>query len=62
MEFLDVKRFCAIYYGLGDDDEPTKAQRNSVARMCRNGTIPALRIGKRWFVVMDEILKGVGNA
>ena len=50
-----VKRFARWKY---ECDEPTKGQLNSVERMCRNGTLPARKIGREWRVDVHAILEG----
>lgn len=47
---MTLDGYCRIRYGLRDDEAPTKAQRNTVSRMCRQGTLPAFKSGKRWFI------------
>ena len=45
---MDTTQFCRWKY---DVDEPTQAQRNSVTRMCVDGTIRnAEKIGKSWHI------------
>lgn len=51
-----VKRFAKWKY---ETDEPTKAQINTVIRMCRNGVIPAGKVGKEWRIDTAEIVRGV---
>ena len=51
-----VKRFAKWKY---ETDEPTKAQINTVIRMCRNGVIPAGKVGKEWRIDTAEIMRGV---
>lgn len=50
MKVMTVDQYCAIRYGLADGQKPTKAQRNTVATMCRNGTVEAFKSGKRWII------------
>lgn len=54
-ELMTVKKFCRTYYEIGDSEEPTKTQQNAVARMCRDGSIPAQKLGKKWFVKVGEL-------
>ena len=53
-----VKRFAKWKY---ETDEPTKSQINTVIRMCRDGVLPAAKVGKQWRIDTAEILKGVRN-
>lgn len=49
---LSVKAFSRIYYQdkLEDGQEPTKAMQNTVTQMCRDGVLPARKLGKKWFI------------
>lgn len=40
-----------------------KASRDHVTQMCRDGTLPAVQLGRFWFIDTKEILKrkGAGN-
>ena len=57
-DLWSVIRFCKWKY---DTEEPTKAQRNSVMKMCRNGVLPAVKVGREWRIDTAEILRGVRN-
>lgn len=57
-DLWSVKRFAKWKY---ETEEPTKAQLNSVARMCQRGTLPAGKVGSEWRIDTAEILKGVRN-
>ena len=46
---VNVDTYCDIRYGLRGSP-PTKAQRNTVSAMCRNGTLEASKSGKRWII------------
>lgn len=47
---MGVTEYARTYYSLGDAT-PTKAQENSVRRMCQDGRIKnAKKMGKRWFI------------
>lgn len=50
-----VKRFAAWKYGT---DEPTKSNVNQVYRMCKEGNLPALKLGKQWRIDVRKILEG----
>ena len=53
-----VKRFCRWKY---ETEEPTKAQVNVVARMCKDGTLPAVKVGREWRIDTAEIMRGARN-
>ena len=57
---LTVDGYCRIRYRgkLGADGNPTKAQLNTVADMCRKGILPAFKAGKVWLIDMEELKKG----
>lgn len=57
-----IRRFCKWRYELPDGAEPTKGQLNSVTRMCREGTLPAVKVGKQWRIDTGKIIEGVKNA
>ena len=50
---VNVDAYCEIRYGLAGV-EPTKAQRNTVSKMCRDGTLDAFKSGKRWLIRLEE--------
>jgi len=56
-DLWDVKRFCRWKYGL--DGEPSKSQKNTVSQMCRDGTLPAVKVGAKWRIDTSQILKEV---
>lgn len=59
MDYLwDLDRFGLWYYGR----EPTKSQRKELTRKCRDGVVPAVKVGTQWFVDTMEILEGVEHA
>ena len=49
-----VKRFARWKY---ETDEPTKAQINVVGRQCKDGTLPARKVGKQWRIDVAKILE-----
>lgn len=53
-----VKRFACWKY---ETDEPTKAQENAVTSMCREGILPAAKVGREWRIDTAEIVRGVRN-
>ena len=57
-----VRRFARWKYELGPDEEPSKPQMNSVERMCKEGTLPAVKVGREWRIDTAEILRGVRHA
>lgn len=58
-DLWSVKRFCRWCY---ECDEPTAGQVVSVQRMCRDGTLPAVKVGRAWRIDTTEIMKGVEDA
>lgn len=46
---MTLDQYCQMRYGLGDK-RPTKAQRNTVSQMCRDGRVKAFKSGRRWLV------------
>ena len=50
--WITVEEFCRLYYRdrLAECDKPTKSMRDSVSRMCRNGTVDSRKVGGKWFV------------
>ena len=52
-----VERFCRWKYGLADGEKPTHSMFNSVERMCKNGILPAAKVGMCWRIDTTEILK-----
>lgn len=50
-----MKRFCRWYYELEGGEEPTKSQVNAVSKMCRDGTLPAFKVGRKWFIDMEKL-------
>ena len=53
-----VEKFARWKY---DTDAPTKAQRNMVTRMCQQGRLPAVKVGREWRIDVRKILEGVGR-
>lgn len=63
MDYLwTIKRFCRWRYELPDGAEPTKGQINTVSKMCREGVLPAVRVGNQWRIDTKRIMEGVANA
>lgn len=50
---VNVDGYCDVRYGLRGR-EPTKAQRNTVSQMCRDGVLDAFKSGRRWFIRLEE--------
>lgn len=47
---MTLDQYCQMRYGLGDS-MPTKAQRNTVSQMFREGRVKgAFKSGRRWLV------------
>ena len=40
-----------------DVDKPSKAQVNTVIRMCQDGVLPAAKVGKEWRIDVGKILE-----
>ena len=49
-----VKRFAKWKY---ETDEPTKAQVNVVSRQCKNGILPARKVGNEWRIDVGKVLE-----
>ena len=49
---VTVDGYCAIVYGPGWDrtEKSRKSKRDSVSRMCRDGTLECRKAGKRWLI------------
>lgn len=46
---MTLDEFCKMRYGRADPDyKPTKSHRDTVSWMCRNKTLPAKKVGRRW--------------
>lgn len=54
-----IERYCRWFYELADGERPTKSQQVTVSRQCNNGTLPAVKVGGRWFIDMSAILSGI---
>lgn len=50
--YMTLENYCRMRYGLGEKEMPTKAQRNTVSQMCRDGALrkQAVKSGKRWLI------------
>ena len=55
---MKLDEYCRIYYELKDGEKPTKSQRNSVSRMCREKRLDAVKSGNRWFIKEKELEDG----
>lgn len=53
-----VKRFARWLYELDDADEPSKSQINYIGHMCKDGKLPAVKVGKKWRIDVRRILNG----
>lgn len=49
-----VRRFAKWKY---ETYEPTKAQVNAVSRQCRDGVLPAAKVGREWRIDVARILE-----
>lgn len=54
-----IRRFCRWRYDLADGEEPSKSQVNAVSQMCRNHTLPAVKVGGQWRIDTKAIMEGV---
>lgn len=52
--YMTVDAFCAMVYGPNWDatDKSRKSKRDTVSRMCRDGTVEARKVGRRWLIEM----------
>ena len=52
MVVMTLDQYCRMRYGLSDGEKPTKSQRNTVAAMCREGSLmrQAFKSGRRWLI------------
>ena len=56
MQLVTVREFAKLRYRT---DEPTKAQLNTVAAMCKRGGIKyAQKVGKSWLIDVEKELEG----
>lgn len=53
-----IRRFARWLYELPDGAEPTKGQLNTVTKMCREGLVPAVKVGRQWRIDTGKILEG----
>lgn len=49
---MNVDQVCAALYGAGWDknEKSRKSKRDTVSRMCRDGTITARKVGRKWVI------------
>lgn len=47
-----LERFAGWYYGT---ESMTKGQRDELTKMCRERRLPAVKLGRKWFVDTAEI-------
>lgn len=62
-DLLTVEQFCTFRYrDKLVDGKPTKAQRNTVTQMCRDGKFKrAFKLGKNWFIdIAAETEESIG--
>ena len=52
---ITAKQFCLIkYFDKLKDGQPSKAQINTVGKMCREGKFKrAFKIGRTWYIDLD---------
>ena len=59
---MTLDDFCKLRYGRADPDyRPTKSHRDTVSWMCRNKTLPAWKVGRRW-EIDDGVFERSGAA
>ncbi len=58
-DLWSVERFCRWFYELPDDAKPSKSQANTVSQMCRDGVLPAVKVGIKWRIDTSQILEEV---
>lgn len=52
--YMTLENYCRMRYGLGEKEMPTKAQRNTVSQMFREGRVKgAFKSGRRWLIRME---------
>lgn len=54
-----LDRFSRWFY---QTDAPTKGERDELTKMCRERRLPAVKLGRKWFVDTREILKEAQHA
>ena len=49
---MTIDAYCELVYGKkwADDEKARKSKRNTVSRMCRDGTLKCRKAGKRWLI------------
>lgn len=49
---MTVDQVCAVLYGNAwdKDEKSRKSKRNTVSRMCRDGTLYARKAGRKWVI------------
>ena len=49
---MNLDQVCAVFYGEGwdKDKKSQKSKRDTVSRMCRDGTLNARKAGYRWVI------------
>lgn len=49
---MTVDQVCAVFYGNAwdKDERSRKSKRNTVSRMCRDGTLNARKSGRKWII------------
>lgn len=50
---MNVEDVARALYGTPEGERPSKSQLNSVASLCRNGKLQAMKAGKRWLIRME---------
>ncbi len=57
-DLWSVERFCRWKYGIPEGEPVTRGKRQFVARACKEGRLPAVRVLGEWRIDVGRILKG----
>ena len=54
--YLSVDAYCEMVYGpqFRVSDKSIKSKRDTVSRMCRDGTLDAFKVGRRWLIRLED--------
>ena len=49
---MTIDQACNVFYGVGWDatEKSRKSKRDTVSRMCRDGTLDAHKAGRKWLI------------
>lgn len=56
MALMSVDAYCEIRYGpdFRKSKESVKSKRDTVSKMCREGTLDAFKSGSRWLIRLED--------